>query len=373
MEAQETARGSLEEVRRIARMLRPEALDDLGLPSALRVLGERVGEHSELDVGVHVMPGLPDFSGDAELVLYRVAQEALTNVARHSGAKRARSGSSWSADARPWRSTTTAPGCPRGADEGGGIRGMRERAVLIGATLRLGSQSARRRTCHPRASSHVTAHLHTRIMLADDHAVVRRGLRLVLEGEPDLRVVAEAGDGAEAVERGMHEDVDLAVLDISMPRMTGLQAARELTSRREDLRVLILSMHDNEQYLFEALRAGASGYVLKSVADRDLVEACRATMRGEPFLYPGAVRSLMRDFVERARRGETPPDDPLTPRETEIVKLIAEARTTREIAADLVLSEKTVERHRTNILAKLGMRDRVELVRYAIRRGLVEP
>ena len=212
----------------------------------------------------------------------------------------------------------------------------------------------------------------TRILLADDHAVVRRGLRLVLEGEPDLRVVAEAGDGAEAVQLGMDADVELAVLDISMPRMTGLQAARELTSRREDLRVLILSMHDNEQYLFEALRAGASGYVLKSVADRDLVEACRATMRGEPFLYPGAVRALMKDFVERARRGDAT-DDPLTPRETEIVKLIAEARTTREIAAELVLSEKTVERHRTNILAKLGMRDRVELVRYAIRRGLVEP
>jgi DNA-binding NarL/FixJ family response regulator len=212
-----------------------------------------------------------------------------------------------------------------------------------------------------------------RILLADDHAVVRRGLRLVLEGEPDLRVVAEAGDGAEAVERGLDPQVDLAVLDISMPRMTGLQAARELTSRRADVRVLILSMHDNEQYLFEALRAGASGYVLKSVADRDLVEACRATMRGEPFLYPGAVRALMRDFVDRARRGEAPPDDPLTPREVEIVKLIAEARTSREIAADLVISEKTVERHRTNILAKLGMRDRVELVRYAIRRGLVEP
>ena len=213
----------------------------------------------------------------------------------------------------------------------------------------------------------------TRIMLADDHAVVRRGLRLVLEGEPDLRVVGEAGDGAEAVERGLAPDVDLAVLDVSMPRKTGLQAARELTSRRPDVRVLILSMHDNEQYLFEALRAGASGYVLKSMADRDLVEACRATMRGEPFLYPGAVRALMRDFVERARRGEDTPDDPLTPRETEIVKLIAEARTTRDIAADLVISEKTVERHRTNILAKLGMRDRVELVRYAIRRGLVEP
>src|SRR3954469_6820306 len=146
---------------------------------------------------------------------------------------------------------------------------------------------------HRRYARHIGDAMTTRIMLADDHAVVRRGLRLVLEGEPDLRVVAEAGDGAEAVQRGLDPGVDLAVLDISMPRMTGLQAARELTSRRSDLRVLILSMHDNEQYLFEALRAGASGYVLKSVADRALVEPCRATMRGEPFLYPGAVRSLM--------------------------------------------------------------------------------
>ena len=219
----------------------------------------------------------------------------------------------------------------------------------------------------------MTTPLKIRIVLADDHAVVRKGLRMVLEAEPDLEVVAEASDGAEAVDRCLDEDVDLAVLDVSMPRLTGIQAAREIARRRPELRILILSMHDNERYFFEALRAGASGYVLKAAADRDLVEACRATMRGEPFLYPGAVRALMRDFVDRARRGETPSDDPLTPREVEIVKLIAEARTTREIAADLVLSEKTVERHRTNILAKLGMRDRVELVRYAIRRGLVEP
>ena len=143
--------------------------------------------------------------------------------------------------------------------------------------------------------------LKTRILLADDHAVVRRGLRLVLDSEPDLEVVAEVGDGAEAVERGLRDDVDLAILDVTMPRMTGLHAAAELGRRRPELRVLILSMHDNEQYLFEALRAGASGYVLKSVADRDLVEACRATMRGEPFLYPGAITALIRDHLERAR------------------------------------------------------------------------
>jgi DNA-binding NarL/FixJ family response regulator len=184
--------------------------------------------------------------------------------------------------------------------------------------------------------------------------------------------VAEVGDGAEAVERSMEEDVDLAILDVTMPRMTGLHAAAELHRRRPELRVLILSMHDNEQYLFEALKAGASGYVLKSVADRDLVEACRATMRGEPFLYPGAINALIKDFLQRAHAGEDV-SDPLSPRETEIVKLIAEGHTGRKIAEQLVISEKTVERHRSNILDKLGMRDRVELTRYAIRRGLIEP
>ena len=142
----------------------------------------------------------------------------------------------------------------------------------------------------------------TRVLLADDHAVVRRGLRFVLDAEPDLEVVAEAGDGAEAVEKALSDDIDLAVLDVSMPRMTGIQVAHELARRRPELRVLMLSMHDNEQYLFEALKAGASGYVLKSAADRDLVEACRATMRGEPFLYPAAVTALIRDHLELDRR-----------------------------------------------------------------------
>jgi DNA-binding NarL/FixJ family response regulator len=218
----------------------------------------------------------------------------------------------------------------------------------------------------------VTVPLTTRILLADDHAVVRRGLRLVLDGEPDLEVVAEAGDGAEAVERALRDDIHLVVLDVTMPRMTGIQAAREIARRRPDVRTLILSMHDNEQYFFEALKAGASGYVLKSAADRDLVEACRATMRGEPFLYPDAVAALIRNHLERAGEGHAPADI-LTPRELEILKLIAEAHTSKQIAEMLVISVKTVERHRANILEKLGMRDRVELTRYAIKRGLVEP
>jgi DNA-binding NarL/FixJ family response regulator len=219
----------------------------------------------------------------------------------------------------------------------------------------------------------VTTPLVARILLADDHAVVRRGLRLVLEMEPDLRVVAEAGDGAEAVERAVQGDVDLVVMDVSMPRMTGIQAAAQITRRAPGTRVLMLSMHDDERYFFEALAAGASGYVLKSSADQDLVEACRATLRGEPFVYPDAVRALIRDHLERAIDGDDSRSDPLSPRESEVVKLIAEGHSGREIAELLTISEKTVERHRSNILEKLGMRDRVELTRYAIRRGLVEP
>jgi DNA-binding NarL/FixJ family response regulator len=213
----------------------------------------------------------------------------------------------------------------------------------------------------------------TRILLAEDHALVRHGLRMVLEVQPDMQVVAEVGDGAEAVERGLEDDVDLAILDIAMPRMTGLHAARELHRRRPELRILMLSMHENERYLYEALKAGAAGYVVKTVADRDLVEAVRAAMRGERYLYPGAMTPLIEDFLHRARQELPVREDPLSPREQEVVKLVAEGHTNKQIAETLVISEKTVERHRANVLEKLGMRDRVELTRYAIRQGLVEP
>jgi DNA-binding NarL/FixJ family response regulator len=212
----------------------------------------------------------------------------------------------------------------------------------------------------------------TRILIADDHAIVRSGLRKVIDGKPDMEVVAEAEDGAEAVEKALAEDVHLAILDVSMPRKTGIQAATELQKRKPELKVLILSMHDSEQFLFEALKAGASGYVLKSGADTDIVDAVRAAMRGDSYLYPSAVTTLVRDYVDRGGRGEEE-FDVLTPRELEVLKLIAEAHSNKEIARELFISIKTVERHRQNILDKLGMSDRVELTRYAIRRGLIQP
>ncbi|MBB4662308.1 DNA-binding NarL/FixJ family response regulator [Conexibacter arvalis] len=214
-----------------------------------------------------------------------------------------------------------------------------------------------------------------RVLVADDHPIVRDGLRRVLDAQPDLRVVAEASGGEEALATvgADPEGIDLAILDVSMPGGGGLAAAREIAERHPHTRILMLSMHDDEEYLFDALAAGAAGYVLKTSVDRDLVDACRAALRGEPFLTPRGVRAIVRDHLERARRGEPAKVEPLTERERQIVALIAQARTNDEIAAELGISKKTVGRHRANILDKLGMHDRVQLTRYAVRRRLIEP
>ena len=208
-----------------------------------------------------------------------------------------------------------------------------------------------------------------RVLIADDHGIVRSGLRMLIERQSDMRVVAEAEDGVAALESTQAERPDVAVLDVSMPRMTGLQAAREIRAHVPDTRVLLLSMHDDERYFLEGLEAGAAGYVLKRAADTDLIGAVRTVAGGRTFLSDEAQRALMDEWLEG---GRAEPDDPLTPRELEVVKLIAEAFTNRQIAETLKLSEKTIESHRANVFAKLGMRDRVEIVRYAIRRGLVE-
>ena len=374
----DAVRDSLDEVRRIARELRPEALDDLGLVNALIALCSRIGAQDGPVVRRDLQGTLPELSPDVELVIYRIAQESLTNALRHSGAPlgdRVAQGGRGDANAarrRRRKGDAGASALRYGGDRGHARAGLARRRPALDRFA--AGPRHRGATVHPGwPGGPVTVPLKTRILLADDHEVVRGGLRMVLDSAPDLEVVAEAGDGAEAVELALSEDVDLAVLDVTMPRMTGLQAALELSRRKPELRVLILSMHDNEQYFFEALKAGASGYVLKSVANRDLIEACRATMRGEPFLYPAAVRALVRDYLDRASRGETTPEDPLSPRELEVVKLIAEGFTSEEIAEQLFISKKTVDRHRANMLEKLGMRNRVELTRYAIRRGLVVP
>src|SRR5688500_13096180 len=209
----------------------------------------------------------------------------------------------------------------------------------------------------------------TTVLIADDHGIVRSGLRMLLERQEGIEVIAEASDGEEARDLAISERPDLAILDVKMPKLTGLEATREIREQAPEVAILILSMHEEERYLFEALKAGASGYVLKRAADSDLMDAIRASERCGPCLSPEAQRALIMDVLGREDSSQAE----LTPREEEVVKLVAEAHTNREIAELLTLSEKTVENHRSNAMRKLGMRDRVELVRYAIRRGLIEP
>ncbi|HST70055.1 MAG TPA: response regulator transcription factor [Solirubrobacterales bacterium] len=208
-----------------------------------------------------------------------------------------------------------------------------------------------------------------RVLIADDHGIVRSGLRMLIDRQSDMEVVAEAEDGVAALESTQEHHPTVAVLDVSMPRMTGLQAAREIRAHVPDTRVIMLSMHDDERYFLEGLEAGAAGYVLKRAADTDLIDAIHAIARGEPFLTPEAQQALIRDVLGEGENRQ----EELTPREEQVVKLVAEAHTNKEIAELLGLAEKTVENHRSNAMHKLGMRDRVELVRYAIRRGLIEP
>ena len=208
-----------------------------------------------------------------------------------------------------------------------------------------------------------------RVVVADDHGIVRSGVRMLLDQQEGMRVVAEAEDGVDAVQAVLQHKPEVVVLDVSMPRMTGIQATHEIKQHLPETAVVLLSMHDDQRYFYDALKAGAAGYVLKRAADTQLVGAIRAALRGEPFISPVAEEELIRNWLEEG--GEVGTE--LTPRELEVVKLIAEAHTNKQIAQVLHLSEKTVESHRGNVLSKLGMRDRVELVRYAIRRGLIEP
>jgi DNA-binding NarL/FixJ family response regulator len=183
----------------------------------------------------------------------------------------------------------------------------------------------------------MTTPLKTKVLLADDHELVRSGIRMLLDAQPDIEVVAEAANGADALHECASVPVDLALLDVSMPRLTGLQAAQELRKRQPAIRILMLSVHDNEQYLLAALNAGAAGYVLKTAASQDLVRAIRATMRGELFLYPPAAAALMREHGKQAERGGEA-GEVLTPRELEVLKLIAEAHSSDAIAETLGIS-----------------------------------
>ena len=211
-----------------------------------------------------------------------------------------------------------------------------------------------------------------RILLADDHAMLRDGVRMVLEAQPGFEVVGTVDNGEDAVRLVGELRPDIAVLDVAMPEINGLEATRAIRECCPDTAIVILSMHEGEEYLREALRAGAAGYVLKRAAAKELVGAIQAVRRGESYLDPALTRTLISDYVRQVERGDETPDS-LTDRELEVLTLVAEGMTNRQIALQLSISIKTVQTHRANLMDKLNLHDRTELVRYAIRRGLIQP
>jgi two-component system, NarL family, response regulator NreC len=215
-----------------------------------------------------------------------------------------------------------------------------------------------------------------RVLLVDDHAVVRGGLKMLLAADPDIEIVGEAENGAEGVRLATESHPHVILMDISMPDMNGIDATRRIKAEHPEIAVLALTMHEDDQYFFEMLAAGASGYVPKRAAPNDLLSAIHAVSGGGMFLFPTLARTLVQDFLHRREHGGAAPAreglDDLTEREREVLTLIAEGRSNQEIADALVISIKTVNRHRENIMAKLNLHTRVELVRYAIEKGLIE-
>jgi len=212
-----------------------------------------------------------------------------------------------------------------------------------------------------------------RVLLVDDHAVVRAGLRMLLSADPDLLIVGEAENGAQGMRLARDLAPDVVLMDISMPDMNGIEATRRIKELCPDVAVLALTMHEDDQYFFEMLAAGASGYVPKRAAPNDLIAAIHAVRSGGVFLFPSVARLLVMDYRQRVEReGSAGVFDILTDREREVLTLIAQGLSNQEIADKLVISIKTVNRHRENIMAKLNLHSRVELVRYAIEKGLID-
>ena len=210
-----------------------------------------------------------------------------------------------------------------------------------------------------------------RLLLVDDHQIVRAGLRMLFQAEENMVIVGEASSGAEALEAVRSLKPDVVIMDVAMPGMNGIEATRRIRSISPETAILALTMHEDEQYFFEMLNAGAVGYVPKRAAPDDLIAAVRVVSEGNVFLYASLARFLMRNMLEKGGPDEVSRLDTLTQREQEVLALIAEGQTNRQIAEQLVISPKTVDRHRENIMTKLNLHNRIELVKYAIEKGII--
>lgn len=373
---------TLEGVHRLIFDLRPTLLDDLGLIPALRWYAEsRLGE-----AGIRFRLDVPDderrMGQLIETTLYRVVQEAISNAASHSGARNFAIALSY---------------CPGGlllvmSDDGFGfdmndfgrsledkrglgLMGMKERVELLGGSCVIDSEVGRGTRIHvevplERATRAMAEKI--RVMLVDDHTILREGIRALLSLSKDIETVGEAGDGQEGLEKVAELLPDVVLMDIAMPRLDGLEATRRIKERFKQVKVLILTQHENKEYVYPILKAGADGYVLKKAAGTELVSAIKAVHAGGTFLYPSVAKTVVQDYVRPDGTLSDRPHSNLTDREIEVLKLIADGQSSQEIAKMLCLSVKTVTGHRTTIMQKLDIHTRTELVKHAIRTGLIQ-
>ncbi len=426
------AHQTLRAVRNLSIDLRPSALDDLGLLPALRWYIKEYQQKCGVEVEFVASGFRERLPAEMETAIYRIMQESLTNTAKHAHAKHVwialeEQGHAVHARIRDDGQGFDAPAVLRTPwqDRGLGLAGMMERASLLDGTVEIISRAGRRRhhrydaslgsqdtldgrpderqpapgrypyreaehmthpTTHPthesatETKSAATTTEATRqetgkirVLIVDDHTILRAGLRMMLNAQPDIEVVGEASDGHQAVIAAQRLQPDVILMDITMPECNGIEATRQVKRLLPDMRVLVLTMHENEEYLFQVLRAGASGYILKEAADTELVIAIRLVYSGRFYLSPSAQSMMVGDYLQRVHTGEEHDSySALTEREREILKLVAEGYTNNQIAERLTISPKTVDTHRTHIMDKLNLHSRAELVKYAMRRGLLE-
>ena len=386
-------RRALEETRALAHDLRPALLDDVGLVGALPGLGQQCTQTYGVPVRVDVdTPPLGRLPPEVEVALFRIAQEALTNIGKHAAARSARVALSFQEGTARLVVQDDGKGFDleqvrRPTRQGGlGLFGLSERVALLRGTLALDTapgQGVRLTVTVPvQAKSEslpspgqpskrrgTRTHVGIKVLLVDDHAVVREGLRMALDAQPGITVIGEAEDGRQAL--GLIEELrpDVVVMDIAMPNMNGLEATRQSRRRFPDVKVVILTMYEDEQYVAQIVEAGANGCVVKRSAGTELLLAFHAAMRGERYFSPSIARVLVEGYGKQL--APTDRIGRLTEREREVLQLVAEGKTNKDIADLLVLSIKTVKVHRAHIMEKLGVHDRMDLVKRAVRMGLV--
>ncbi len=362
---------TLQDVRRLALELRPSALDDFGLVAAVEHLTTTFAEKTGMRVDFGAALGDERLPTEVDTALYRIVQESLTNIVKHARAQRVSIALTKMEGSVKAVVEDDGRGFDPAATEGGfGLVGMSERLALLGGRLRIESSPGAGTTIAAEVPLKTPgAGLSTRVLIVDDHAVVRAGLKLLVDGQKDLETVGEAGSARDAIFEARSLKPDIVLLDVVMPDQNGIEIVPQLLKENPESKVLVLSMQDEPRYVREAFEAGASGYVLKEAADSELVAAIREVAGGGRYVHPELGARLVAAESEERKRAE---DDPLSDREREVLRLLALGHTNQEIAKQLYISVRTAETHRAHIMQKLRLQSRAELVRYALDQGLLE-